>query len=54
MDESLDFLCEAADYLDRFIPISDTDVILEATPFAKKANENNTPPLRRFFPTPHQ
>lgn len=41
MDESLDFLCEAADYLDRFIPISDTDVILEATPFAKKANANN-------------
>ena len=41
MDESFDFLCEAADYLDRFIPISDTDVILEATPFAKKANENN-------------
>lgn len=41
MDESLDFLCEAADYLDKYIPISDVDVILEATPFAKKANENN-------------
>lgn len=41
MDESLDFLCEAADYLEKYIPISDVDVILEATPFAKKANENN-------------
>lgn len=41
MDDSLDFLLEATDYLEQYIPIDDIDVILEATPFAKKANENN-------------